>query len=105
MDLAEAISGRRSTRAYKDKPVAAAVIRRVIDAAVQALLDRISHEAKAHMMATMPADMWAGAHAGRIHAMLSDPAFQIFYHAPVLILISAHAPGAARKEPEIRWLG
>ena len=111
MDLAEAISGRRSTRAYEDKPVDATMIRQVIDAAVQApsaineqpwtftvirdqaLLDRISQDAKAHMMATMPADMGAGTHAGRILAMLSDPAFQIFYHAPVLILISGAAPG------------
>jgi nitroreductase len=107
MDINEAISGRRSVREYTSQPVDEATIRRLIDAAVlapsavnqqpwtftvvrdQALLDQISREAKSHMLATMPAD----AHAGHFKSMLSDPNFQIFYHAPALILISAQSPG------------
>ena len=52
-------------------------------------LDRISREAKAHMLATMP----AGAHSGHFHSLLDDPDFDIFYRAPALIVISASAPG------------
>ncbi len=118
MDIVDAISGRRSTRAYNDRPVDVATIRRVIDAAVlapsaineqpwtftviqdQALLDRISLDAKAQMMATMPAHpmppmhLAAGADVSHSRPMLNDPAFHIFYHAPVLILISGRAPSA-----------
>jgi len=54
----------------------------------------VSRDAKAHMLATLPADMTAGPRAEHFRAMLGDPAFQIFYHAPALILISANAPGS-----------
>lgn len=111
MDIYDAISGRRSTRGYQSKAVDEPTIRRLIAAAVQApnavnqqpwtftivrdqtLLDRVSRDAKAHMMATMPVDVSAGARAEHFRAILGDPAFQIFYHAPVMILISANAPG------------
>jgi nitroreductase len=107
MELNDAISGRRAVREYTDAAIDDHTIRRMIDAAVQApsavngqpwtftvvrdqrLLDRISRDAKAHMLATMP----AGPHADRFHSMLSEPTFQIFYHAPALILISAIAQG------------
>jgi nitroreductase len=107
MDLNEAILGRRAVREYTDEAVDEQAIRRLINAAVQApsavngqpwtftvvrdkaLLDRISREAKSHMLATMP----AGPHADHFHSLLSDANFQIFYHAPVLILISALGPG------------
>ncbi|MDR3453466.1 MAG: nitroreductase family protein [Rhodoferax sp.] len=107
MDINEAISGRRSVRDYTAQAVDEPAIRRLIDAAVNApnavnqqpwtftvvrdqrLLDRISRDAKSHMLATLPAD----AASGHFRSMLDDPAFQIFYHAPVLILISAIAQG------------
>ena len=108
MDLNDAITGRRSMREYTAQAVDEQSIRRLIDAAVhapnasngqpwtfavvrdQAVLDRISQAAKSHMLATMP----AGPQSSRYRTMLSDPDFQIFYHAPALILISgvAQAP-------------
>jgi nitroreductase len=111
MDIAEAIAGRRSTREYTTQPVDEPIIHRLIEAAMlapnavneqpwtftvirdQALLDRLSWEAKAHMMATMPPSMANGPRAEHFRSTLGDPAFQIFYHAPVMVLISACAPG------------
>jgi nitroreductase len=112
MDIIDAISGRRSIREYKDQAIDEKTIRRLIEAAThapnavnqqpwtftvirdQTLLNQVSRDAKAHMMATMPADMAAGARAEHFRTTLADPAFQIFYHAPVLILISGNAPGS-----------
>lgn len=106
MQLDEAISGRRSIREFTSQPVDETAIHRLIDAAVlapsamneqpwafavvrdQALLGRISHGAKSYMLDHLPA-----AHADRFKPRLSDPEFHIFYHAPVLILIAATAPG------------
>lgn len=108
MDIDALIRMRRSVREYQTQAVEEASILRVIDAAIQApsamneqpwtftivrdtvLLDRLSREAKIHMLATMP----AGASAERYRTLLADPSFQIFYHAPVLIVIASHAPGA-----------
>lgn len=102
MDLHDAISGRRSTREYTAQAVDDQAIRRLIDAAVhapnasngqpwtftvvrdQGLLDRISDAAKAHLLTTLP----AGPESDRFRTSLRDPDFQIFYHAPALILIS-----------------
>ena len=107
MDLKEAISGRRAVRAYTREPVDEDTIRRLIDAAMHApsavnqqpwtftvvrdqpLLDRISDAAKSHMLAIAP----DSGKSDRFHAELGNPDFQIFYHAPALILISAAAPG------------
>lgn len=107
MDLDEAISGRRSVREYTTQPVDERTIRRLIDAAVRApnavnqqpwtftvvrdrgVLDRISGDAKAHMLATMP----SSPHSDHFRSLLGDPAFHIFYRAPVLILISGAAQG------------
>jgi len=106
MDVNEAIVGRRSTREYTAQAVDEQTIRELIDAAVhapsavnqqpwmftvvrdQSLLDRISREAKYHLLATMP----AGGHSEHFRSLLTDPNFHIFYHAPALILISANAP-------------
>ena len=111
MDIAEAIAGRRSTREYTNQPIDEPIIHRLIEAAMlapnavneqpwtftvirdQALLDRLSGEAKAYMTATMPPSMANGPRAEHFRSMLGDPAFQIFYHAPVMVLISARAPG------------
>ncbi|MFI4889169.1 MAG: nitroreductase family protein [Steroidobacterales bacterium] len=105
MDVSEAINGRRSVREFTAAAVDEATIRRLIAAAVHApsamneqpwrftvvrdqpVLDRLSREAKVHMLANLP----AGEHSSRFQSTLGDPAFQIFYHAPALILISATA--------------
>jgi len=107
VNLEEAIRGRRSVREYTDEAVDEPTIRRLIDAAVQApnavneqhwtftvvrarnLLDRISREAKAHMLATVHGNP----HFGRFRPRLEDPGFDIFYRAPALIVISASAEG------------
>ena len=103
MELMEAIRGRRAVRAFLPRPVANNVLGKLIDAAIQApsavnsqpwhftvirnaaLLDSISAASKAHMLATIKED--AAPHGFREY--LSDPNFHIFYHAPVLVLISA----------------
>ena len=56
----------------------------------QTMLDRISRDAKSHMLATMQ----ASPHSDRFQSLLNDPDFHIFYRAPVLILISAVAEGS-----------
>jgi nitroreductase len=107
MDLNEAIAGRRAVREYMAQAVDETTIRRLVDAALQApsavnqqpwtftvvrdqsLLDRISREAKSHMLATLP----PGPHSSHFRPLLDDPNFHIFYHAPVLILISGNAQG------------
>ena len=106
MDLHHAIMSRRSVREYTAEPVDEPTIRRLIEAAVhapnavnqqpwtftvvrdQSALARVSAAAKVYMQANMP----AGLNSPRF-SMLGDPSFHIFYHAPVLILISAVAPG------------
>jgi nitroreductase len=108
MEISEAIAGRRAVRDYIPQAVDERTINHLIDAAAhapsavnqqpwtftvvrdQGLLDRISDGSKAHMLATMAGNP----HADHFRARLSDPQFQVFYHAPVLILISAVAQGA-----------
>jgi len=103
MDLKQAIYMRRSVREFTAEPVEQKLLRELINAAVQApsavnqqpwsfcvvrdksLLARISREAKAHMLAASP----AGLVSHHFHDLLSDPNFDIFYQAPVLILISS----------------
>ena len=53
------------------------------------VLDRISREAKSHMLATMT----ASAQSEHFRTLLDTPDFHIFYHAPVLILISVIGEG------------
>ena len=103
MDLSQAITGRRAVREYLGQAVDEKLIRELINAAIlapsamnqqpwtftvvrdQSVLDRISREAKSHMLAAMP----AGPHSDHFRSLLADPKFHIFYHAPALILISA----------------
>jgi nitroreductase len=107
MDVIEAIAGRRAVREFTQEAVDERTIRHLIDAAMQApsavneqpwtftvvrdqgMLDRISRDAKAYLLVNMP----AGSHSDHFQSLLTDPQFQIFYRAPVLILIAARAPG------------
>jgi len=107
MDLKEAIYTRRAVREFTADPVDEKTLRDLIDAAVQApsavneqpwlfcvvrdqaLLNRISNEAKAYMLRTSPAAL-----SPHFHTRLTDSHFHIFYHAPALILISTVAEGA-----------
>ena len=111
MDVLAAIAGRRSTREFTSQAIDPASVRCLIDAAAlapsavnqqpctftvvenQELLTRISGEAKAYMSATLGAEASHGSRLAQMRARLADPGFQIFYHAPVLILICANAPG------------
>lgn len=104
MDLLEAIYSRRATRAYSEKPVAEDLLRKLIDAAIQApsavnrqpwsfcvirdgqKLVEISTAAKAHMLHNSEAAL-----SQHFQDLLGDPAFDIFYRAPALIVISATA--------------
>jgi nitroreductase len=103
MELEKAITGRRSVRSFTRAAVDPVLIEQLIHAAVQAPsamnrqpwvftvirdqgeLNRISHEAKRHMLSTAE----SGKDSDQLHAMLHDANFHIFYHAPALILISA----------------
>jgi len=105
MDLLEAIDGRRSVREYTGEPVEDTVLRELIEAAIKApsainqqpwafivvkeksRLTRISDQAKAHLL---KATLAAPAHPFR--EMLNDPKFDIFYDAPVLVVIAAAEP-------------
>lgn len=111
MDISEAIYGRRSAREYRAQAVDEKTIRRLIDAAMQApsavnqqpwmftvvrdqsLLSSISQNAKSHMLATVLPTMPGGSQSDHFRSLLNDPHFHIFYHAPVLILISAIVQG------------
>jgi nitroreductase len=108
MDINAAISGRRSARDFTDQAVDDETIWRLIDAAVQApsasneqpwtftvvrdeaLLDRVSDAAKSYLLADLP----AGPESEHRRASLMDDGFQLFYHAPALILISGSSPGS-----------
>ena len=114
MDLAAAIAGRRSTRAYTTQPVDERLIRHLIHAATLApsamneqpwaftvirdtvVLDALSRDAKAYGLANLPASE-GSASAAHFRAVLGDPDYQIFYHAPVLIVISG--PASNSKDP------
>ena len=102
MDLKEAIYTRRSVRDFTDKRVDEETLRQLVDAAIQApsavnqqpwsfcvvrdraLLVRISGEAKAHMLKTSPAEL-----SHHFQEILSDPKFDVLYHAPALVVISS----------------
>jgi nitroreductase len=102
MELTDAILKRRSVRDYRTDPLPKETITRLIEAAIHApsainqqpwsfsvvrdtrLLDRISHDAKAHMLNVRPVALPA-----HLYESLANPDFHVFYHAPVLIVISA----------------
>jgi nitroreductase len=104
MELKEVIYGRRSVRQFRSGLVDQNLLLELIDAAVQApsavnqqpwsfcvirdkeVLARISLEAKAHLLRFSPVGLLS-------HHLdtLNDLTFDIFYHAPVLIVISSVA--------------
>lgn len=101
MDLREAIYSRRATREFTAASVDEKTVRTLIDAAVQApsavntqpwsfcvvrdktLLGKISRESKAHIVKNTP----IGLVSHHFNQILNDESFDIFYHAPVLIVI------------------
>lgn len=112
MEIETALWQRRSLRDYDGRPVDLSILHHLIDAAIQApsaineqpwtftvvrdavLLDRLSRDAKAHVLLSLSSEGSAGSPSDHFHQILSDPAFHIFYHAPVLIVISAQASGS-----------
>jgi nitroreductase len=112
MELMDAIRGRRAIREFTAEPVEKDAIREIIAAAVRApsamnlqpwafavvvgapTLTRYSAAAKQHLLETIDA---ASPMAGyRSH--LADPAFDIFYGAPALIVVCATQPGGQATE-------
>ncbi len=107
MDANETIANRRAVREYTSQPIDETMIRHLIDSAVLApsafneqpwrftvirdrkILDQISSDAKAHMIETLSAD----SRSDRLRSELQDPDFQIFHHAPTLIVVSAAMEG------------
>ncbi|HYL23082.1 MAG TPA: nitroreductase family protein [Burkholderiales bacterium] len=114
-DALHTIYSRRAVRAYKPEQPSEAVIRELLDAAVQAptamhlepwafvviqdkaRLKRYSDRAKALLLEPSVAVGWGSA-AGRSRhehlAMLSDPAFNIFYDAGTLLVVCRRTGGA-----------
>ena len=102
-ELQEAITTRRSIRAYKPQPVDRDLIRQLIDAAVQApcgmntqpwrfaviqevaLLADLSQRTKAFLMSMLD----KAPELEQYRSTFEDPNFDIFYGAPALIMIGA----------------
>lgn len=105
MDIKEAIYTRRATREFTAESVDEATITSLIDAAVQApsavnqqpwsfcvvrdkaALGKISREAKSYMLRSSPIALVSH----HFEQILNDQTFDIFYHAPVLIVICSTA--------------
>ncbi|HKZ97421.1 MAG TPA: nitroreductase [Hyphomicrobiaceae bacterium] len=103
MDVFEAIHQRRAVRAYTPEPVEKDTIERLIMLAIQApsamniqpwafavirggeRLSSLSDRAKSHLLRTMA----AGSPLEHYRSNLSDPAFNIFYDASILVVVSA----------------
>jgi nitroreductase len=103
MDVIEAIMHRRAIREFTTQTVDTEAIRSLIAAAIQApsamnlqpwafavvrdreRLDSISERAKAHLLKTIE----EGSPLAALRDRLEDPAFDIFYGAPLLIIVCA----------------
>lgn len=103
MDLFDAIRGRWATRGYTAAPVERAIVENLIDAAIRApsamneqpwdfcviedadRLDDISRRAAAYMVDQRRKEEATALHQGSLDALH----FHIFYHAPMLVVISA----------------
>lgn len=106
MDVIEAIRQRRAVRQYTDQPLTTGTLQSLIELAVQApsainlqpwmfavahrrdTLRQIGQAAKAHLLDRME----PGSPFLRFRGMLEDPAFDMLYHAPALIVICATSP-------------
>jgi nitroreductase len=104
MDITAAIYSRRAVRAYTSQSLAPVMLRRLIDAAIQApsavneqnwsftvvqdkaLLRKISTQAKAYLLAQ-------GSLAPHLRTLVEDREFDIFYDAPALVVISSMGEG------------
>ena len=107
MNLNDAIYSRRSTREFTAESVDELTVRSLTDCAIQApsavneqpwsfavirdkeLLRRVSTEAKAHMLAASR----TGSSSPHFQELPRNPKFDIFYDAPVLIVISSVTGG------------
>jgi nitroreductase len=103
MDLQQAIHSRRAVREYMEESIGRPTLQKLIDAAIQApsavneqpwlfavvqdrsVLALISREAKAYLLTAPPQNL--ALH--RLHELRNDPDFDIFYRAPVLIVIAS----------------
>lgn len=105
MELMDAIRQRRAVRSFSSEGVSEPVMRRLVDAACwapsatneqpwlftvvtnQEVLANISASAKDYMR-----DRAGSGMPIRLAKQLADPAFQIFHHAPALVVISTDSP-------------
>ena len=112
MDLMDALRGRRTIRDYTAETVAPTLVSELIDAAILApsamnlqpwafaviegaeRLAGLSARAKRAMLATLPDDPALA----KLRGHLEDPSFQMFYHAPVLLVVCATSDEAQAKE-------
>lgn len=103
MDAMEAIYGRRSVRAYREDSLDRALVEALLQAAVQApsahnsqpwsfalvegrkRLQSLAAEAKAHLLSEYGDDPRMQPY----RELLSEPAFDIFYRAPLLVIVCA----------------
>ncbi len=111
MDVLQAIGERRAVRGYTDEELDRATVERLIHFAVQApsamdlepwafvvfegkaRLRNFSEQAK-QVLLRSPVESGSP----KMRAMLSDPAFNIFYDAPVLVVICATSPQSQAAE-------
>jgi ATP-dependent DNA helicase RecQ len=110
MDFLQVVQQRRAVREYRDTPVDAALIERLLGVAVLApsamnlqpwafavitgagQIDEYARRAKDHLLAE------ANPSNPRAHELLSDPDLSIFYHAPALVLVLARSDERQAKE-------
>ncbi|HIU63613.1 MAG TPA: nitroreductase family protein [Candidatus Avacidaminococcus intestinavium] len=107
MKLKTAIYTRRSVRVYTDEKVSTELLKQLIDAAIQApsamnkqpwafgviqdkaLLQRLSDEAKEHLLALIPEKPYLETYK----PIFTNPDFNIFYNATTLLTVLAKPEG------------
>jgi len=112
MHVMDALYHRHAVRSYEPRKVDENTVRMLIDAAVQApsamnlqpwafavvlerkILDSISERAKTHLVRTIAPSSPLAQHLDN----LRDPAFNIFYDAPAMIVICATSSAAGATE-------
>jgi len=101
MELEQAIRDRRAVREYTTQPVDDALLKRLIEAAIQApsamneqpwLFTVVRDKALLARISNSKAALVASA-SGAYLETLSNPAFDLLYRAPVLIVISSATNG------------